>query len=43
MKELPVDFFSFTEIGGVGEMIYTAVRFPEYVVETDEDAPPYIS
>ena len=38
MKELPVDFFSFTEIGGVGEMIYTAVRFPEYVVETDEDA-----
>ena len=28
MKQLPVDFLGFTEIGGVGEMIYTAVRFP---------------
>ena len=37
MKKLPVDFFSFTEIGGVGEMIYKAVRFPEYVVERTED------
>ena len=37
MKKLPVDFFSFTEIGGVGEMIYKAVRFPEYVVEWTEE------
>ncbi len=36
MKKLPVDFLSFTEIGGVGEMIYTAVRFPAYVAEYDE-------
>lgn len=36
MKQLPVDFLGFTEIGGVGEMIYTAVRFPAYVAEPDE-------
>lgn len=36
MKQLPVDFLGFTEIGGVGEMIYTAVRFPAYVAEYDE-------
>jgi hypothetical protein len=35
MKQLPVDQFSFTEIGGVGEMIYRAVRFPDYVPEHD--------
>ena len=31
MKKLPVDNLGFTEIGGVGDMIYRAVRFPEYV------------
>lgn len=36
MKQLPVDFLGFTEIGGIGEMIYTAVRFPAYVAEPDE-------
>lgn len=35
MKQLPTDFLSFTEIGGVGEMIYTAARFPAYVAEYD--------
>ena len=37
MKQLPTDFFSFTEIGGVGEMIYKAVRFPECVPEYDHE------
>lgn len=37
MKQLPSDFFSITEIGGVGEMVYRAVRFPEYVPEYDEE------
>ena len=31
MKMIPTDFYSFTEIGGVGEMIYKAVRFPDYL------------
>jgi len=30
MKSLPVDNFGFVEVGGVGEMIYKAVRFPSY-------------
>lgn len=33
MKQIPTDFYTFTEIGGVGEMVYKAVRFPEYVPE----------
>lgn len=37
MKQLPTDFFSITEIGGVGEMVYKAVRFPECVPEYDHD------
>ena len=35
MKQIPADYYSFTEIGGVGEMVYKAVRFPEYVPEYD--------
>ena len=35
MKQIPTDFFSITEIGGVGEMVYKAVRFPECVPEYD--------
>lgn len=35
-KQLPADYFTLTEIGGVGEMVYRAVRFPEYVPEYDE-------
>ena len=35
MKQIPTDTFTFTEIGGVGEMIYKAVRFPDYVPEYD--------
>jgi hypothetical protein len=35
MKRIPTDLYSFTEIGGVGEMIYKAVRFPEYLPEYD--------
>ena len=35
MKMIPTDFYSFTEIGGVGEMIYKAVRFPDYLPEYD--------
>jgi hypothetical protein len=35
MKQIPTEFFSITEIGGVGEMIYKAVRFPECVPEYD--------
>ena len=38
MKKLPVENLGFTEIGGVGEMIYRAVRFPEYVPEYDENS-----
>ncbi len=37
MKQLTTDFFSFTEIGGVGEMIYKAVRFPECVPVHDHE------
>jgi len=37
MKKLAVENLGFTEIGGVGEMVYRAVRFPEYVPETDDD------
>lgn len=37
MKKLPVDNLSFVEIGGVGEMIYRAIRFPEYVPEEDDE------
>lgn len=36
MPELHVDVLGFAEIGGVGEMIYHTVRFPEYVLETDD-------
>lgn len=42
MKQLPTDFLSFTEIGGVGEMIYTAVRFPAYVSEYEHCGDPAI-
>lgn len=35
MPELHVDVLGFGEIGGVGEMIYRTVRFPEYVLDTD--------
>lgn len=31
MKQITTDFFSITEIGGVGKMVYKAVRFPECV------------
>ena len=34
-KQLPIEAFTLTEIGGVGEMIYRAARFPEYVYEYD--------
>ena len=37
MKKLPVENLSFVEIGGVGEMIYKAVRFPEYILDVDDD------
>jgi hypothetical protein len=37
MKKLPVENLSFVEIGGVGEMVYRAVRFPEYVQDYDDD------
>ena len=37
MKKLPVENLGFVEIGGVGEMIYRAVRFPEYVPDYDDD------
>ena len=37
MKKLPVENLSFVEIGGVGEMVYRAVRFPEYIPDYDED------
>ena len=36
MKKLPVENLGFVEIGGVGEMIYRAVRFPEYVPDYDD-------
>ncbi len=36
MKSLPVDNLGFVEIGGVGEMVYRAVRFPAYATEYDE-------
>ena len=35
MKQLPTEMFTITEIGGVGEMIYKAVRFPEYYYDHD--------
>ena len=35
MKYIPTEFYSITEIGGVGEMVYKAVRFPECVPEYD--------
>lgn len=35
MQELHADVLGFGEIGGVGEMIYHTVRFPEYALETD--------
>ena len=38
MKRLPVENLGFVEIGGVGEMIYRAVRFPEYIPDYDEDS-----
>ncbi len=36
MKKLPVENLGFVEIGGVGEMIYRAVRFPEYITDYDD-------
>jgi len=36
MKKLEVDNISFGEIGGVGEMVYRAVRFPAYIPETHD-------
>lgn len=33
MKQIPTEYYTFTEIGGIGEMIYKAVRFPEYLPE----------
>lgn len=36
MKSLPVDNLGFVEIGGVGEMIYKAVRFPSYQLDSDD-------
>lgn len=35
LKQLPIEAFTLTEIGGVGEMIYRVARFPEYVYEYD--------
>lgn len=37
MKKIERNYFGFTEIGGVGEMIYSAVRFPAYAVEENSD------
>jgi len=37
MKQLPVINLSFVEVGGVGEMVYRAVRFPEYIPDYDDD------
>lgn len=37
MKQLSVDSLGFAEIGGVGEMVYKAVHFPEYITETNND------
>lgn len=37
MKRLPVENLGFVEIGGVGEMVYRAVRFPEYIQDYDDD------
>lgn len=37
MKQLPTEMFTITEIGGVGEMVYKAVRFPECVPEYDHE------
>lgn len=37
MKKLPIENLGFVEIGGVGEMVYRAVRFPEYILDYDED------
>ena len=41
LKHLSAEAFTLTEIGGVGEMIYRAARFPEYIYKTypevDED------
>ena len=36
MKRLSIENIGFTEIGGIGEMKYTAVKFPEYVVDYTE-------
>ena len=33
MKRLSIENIGFTEIGGIGEMKYTAVKFPEYVID----------
>jgi hypothetical protein len=37
MKKLPIENLSFVEVGGVGEMIYRAVRFPEYIPDYRDD------
>ena len=37
MKRISTEMFTFTEIGGAGEMIYKAVRFPEYYWEFDHE------
>lgn len=36
MKRLSIENIGFTEIGGIGEMKYTAVKFPEYIVDYTE-------
>jgi hypothetical protein len=41
MKKLPVENLGFVEIGGVGEMIYRAVRFPEYITDYDDGGEVY--
>lgn len=38
MKQIPTEHYTFTEIGGIGEMIYKAVRFPEYIPEYNHDS-----
>lgn len=37
MKRLSTEMLTFTEIGGAGEMIYKAVRFPDYYWEFDHE------
>jgi hypothetical protein len=37
MKKLQVENLNFVEIGGLGEMIYRAVQFPEYIPDYSDD------